>query len=107
VTNESGGPENRAGEERAPTLRPSPDVIARRMGQAAVLVHLGTNRIYEVNETGARIWELLQEGCDRRQLQARIVAEFDVDEATASQAIDALVEMLSAEGLIGGDEPGG
>ncbi len=47
------------------TSRPwrcSPDVTARRLGENIVLVHLGTDRIYELNPTAARIWELIQTG---------------------------------------------
>jgi hypothetical protein len=40
-------------------LRPEDDVVSRRLEDEVVLVHLRTNRIYKLNETGARLWELL------------------------------------------------
>ena len=40
-------------------LRPNPDVIARHLGDGAVLVHIPTNQVYELNHTGARVWELM------------------------------------------------
>jgi len=43
----------------ADSLKPAPEVLARRLPGGAVLVHMRTNRIFELNETGARIWELL------------------------------------------------
>ena len=37
-------------------------VFTRLDATEAVLLHLGTKRYYTLNETGARIWELLQHG---------------------------------------------
>ncbi len=77
----------------------SPDVIARRVGHSAVLIQLGTNRIYELNRTGARILELISDGCDRSQIQETILREFDVDAVQLASAVDDLLSLLSAEGL--------
>ena len=43
-------------------LRPNPEVIAKRLDQTTVLVDISTSRIFELNETGTRIWELLGQG---------------------------------------------
>ena len=47
----------------ASNLRPSPGVVARDMGGSAVLVHLESNRIFELNATGARVWSLFNKAC--------------------------------------------
>ena len=39
--------------------RPRADVVARRMGRTGVLVDLRSSRIFELNNTAARVWELL------------------------------------------------
>jgi hypothetical protein len=36
--------------------RPSADVVARRFEDVVVLLHIGTNKIYELNETAALLW---------------------------------------------------
>lgn len=79
-------------------LQPNPSVVSRRVGDGTVLVHLSTNRIFELNETGARIWELLTEGC--QTVAETISAEFQIDRAAAAQAVDRLIEQLRAEGLL-------
>jgi hypothetical protein len=37
-------------------VQPNRDVVARRLKDEIVLVHLRTNRIYSLNRTGARFW---------------------------------------------------
>ena len=84
----------------AAPLRPSPDVVSRSVGSAAVLIHLGTNRIFELNATGSRIWALLEQGLDRDAVCAHIRQEFDAPEAEAEQAVADLLAELTREQLI-------
>ena len=79
-------------------LQPSKDVVSRRLGDATVLVHLPTNRIFELNDTGARIWDLIAEGRD--DVAAVLTAEFPVDRAAADAAVENLVAQLRAERLL-------
>jgi len=79
-------------------LRPAADVIARRLGDSAVLIRLNTNRIYELNATGARVWELLSEGATRDQVVDVLGREFDEEDIGA--AVDELIGVLRAEGLV-------
>jgi len=79
-------------------LRPAADVIARRLGDSAVLIRLNTNRIYELNATGARVWELLSEGATRDQVVDALGREFD--EEGIGAAVDELIGVLRAEGLV-------
>ena len=82
-------------------LKPLPQVLARRMPGGTVIVHLESNRIFELNETGARVWELIGEGLERDQVVQRLVQEFAVDATRASTELDALVGDLVREGLLG------
>lgn len=82
-------------------LNPLPQVLARRMPGGTVLVHLESNRIFELNETGARVWELIGEGLERDQIVQRLVQEFAVDTTRASTELDGLVADLEREGLLG------
>lgn len=93
-----------AGNQKDLTPRPSPDVVAKRLGDSVVLVHMGTNRISELNRTGARLWELLTEGYDRAEIEERMLQEFDVNRAQLTAEIDALLSSLQAEGLVSFDD---
>ena len=82
-------------------LRPAPDVVSRRLDDEVVLVNLQTNRIYSLNSTGARFWELLAEGHDRAAIESRLLGEFEVAPERLSAEVDALLAALSQAGLIG------
>lgn len=81
-------------------LRPAGNVLARRLGDSAILIHLKTNRIYELNETGARVWELLAEDVPLQDVLARLHEEFEVDRETLLQDVTFLIGSLQTEGLL-------
>jgi len=81
-------------------LRPSPDVVARRLDLTGVLVHLPTNRIFELNETGIRIWELVAEGLEVERIARKVAQEFEVNDERANEEVQTLVSQLRNEGLL-------
>ena len=81
-------------------LRPSPEVISKRLDEATVLVHIPTNRIFELNETGTRVWELLGQGLDANTIVGFLVEEFDVDKARASNEVNDLLIQLRTKDLL-------
>ena len=85
----------------------SPQVVSSRLGDAGVLVHLQTNRIFEVNATGLRIWELAAGGRTLTEIEAVLRAEFDVEPERLRKELLVLVEELAREGLVHDDEPDG
>lgn len=80
--------------------RPHPDVIVQRMGEEVMLLHLESNRFFELNRTAARLWELLASGCNRAQLEQQMLQEFEVDPTQLAREIDGLLATLSAQELI-------
>jgi hypothetical protein len=89
----------------AEELRLSPDVMVRRMDDAAILIHLGTNGIFETNRTGARICELLLAGGTRDAIVRQLLEEFEIDEQTLEAQLGELLRRLSAEGMISAGDP--
>ncbi len=87
-------------QQQEPAGSPDPDVVARRIDSGTVLINLRTNKIYELNSTGTRIWELLGEGGDRTAIVEQLLQEFDVEADVAAQAVDDTVEQLEREGLL-------
>ena len=53
-----------------------------------------------LNDTGAFLWEKLQEETDEAALVAALLAEYDVDEATAKQAVANFVAKLNENGFL-------
>ena len=81
-------------------LRPNPDVIARHLGESAVLVHLPTNQVYELNHTGARVWDLIGEGMPFDQIVQTLAAEFDMDPGGVATDVTELIAWLRDEDLV-------
>lgn len=78
----------------------NPDVVHQRVGDEVVLVHLKTNQIFALNETGARFWDLYSAGGTRAEIEATMVAEFEVEPHMLAGEIDGLLAALAREGLI-------
>ena len=85
-------------------IRQSAQVVSSQLGDAGVLVHLRTNRIFEVNATGLRIWELAGQGRTLGEIEDTLCGEFDVDPARLRTELLDLVSDLSREGLLETDE---
>lgn len=83
----------------------SQDVVFRQLEDEAVLVHLGTNRIYSLNATGARFWELLASGLGRSEINAQLGREFEVSAEQLEKEIEALMSSLVSEGLVTVEQP--
>jgi Coenzyme PQQ synthesis protein D (PqqD) len=81
-------------------LRPDPDVLSKRLDHAAVLVHIATNRIFELNETGTRVWELVCQGLDADHIVRQLIDEFDVEPPRAAHELNELITQLRNEGLL-------
>jgi len=75
-------------------FRPSPDALATRVGDEIVLVHTGTDQIYVLNRTGARLWELLCADRDRGEIERRLLDEFEVAPAELASEVEALIGSL-------------
>jgi len=84
-------------------LKRKHDVISRPFGDAAVLVDLTTNQIFELNRTGYRIWELLEDRLDRAAIADVLQREFNVDRGRLELEIDELLSELRREKLLAED----
>ena len=86
-------------------IRQSAQVVSSRLGEGGVLVHLKTNRIFEVNATGLRIWELAAGGRTLDEIERTLQGEFDVPAERLRAEMLTLVEELFREGLVDDDDP--
>lgn len=90
---------------RRNVVRLNTDVITRDLGGGSVLVHLGTNRIYEANSTAGRVVTLLAEGRSLDEIYTILFGEYLADEATIRRDVDDLLRELGDEGLLDVDGP--
>jgi hypothetical protein len=83
-----------------PRVRPDTNVLAKRVDDEIVLVHLETNRIYELNRTAAFLWDALAAGSTQAELEERLALEFDVERDELAREIDELLRQFTSERLI-------
>ena len=72
-------------------------------GQTVVLPGgdvLDLNMMITLNETGAFLWERMNEETSVEALVAALLGEYDVDEKTAQQAVEAFVRKLYDYGFL-------
>lgn len=82
------------------TYQPSPNVVSTTLDEEAVLLDLDTRRYYSLNETGARIWELLADDQSLDAIAEAITTEWDVSEENARAHVERLLAELEEEGLV-------
>jgi hypothetical protein len=83
--------------------RLSTDVLTQHVEDATVIVHLGTNQIYELNGTAARLWDLLSQGCAPAEVIERLGQEYDVDKVSLAGEVENMMQSLVAQGLVVAD----
>jgi len=87
-------------------LRRSADAVSNRLGDGGVLVNLRTNRIFELNATGMRAWELIGEGSTVHEVERRLGDEFDGDAERVRLELAQLIGDLAREGLVDAESSG-
>jgi hypothetical protein len=77
-----------------------PNVLARRLGSSSVLVDLDSNKIYELNQTGAWLVERLAEGLDDSALPQALADAFEGSAGSMRADVERLLDELHAAGLV-------
>ena len=78
-------------------------ILREVAGQTVVLPTgdtLNLNMMITLNETGAFLWKQLENENDEAGLVAALLAEYDVDETTAKNAVEGFVAKLNENGFL-------
>jgi hypothetical protein len=78
----------------------SANQMASRVGDEVAILDLDRSTYYGLDPVGARIWELMQTPVSLSAVLDVLVAEFDVDDATARNDLLALVDELLETQLV-------
>lgn len=79
------------------------DVVAEVLDGEAVLLNLTTGVYFGLNETGTRVWQLLEAREDLRTVISRIADEFGVDRTAVETDVMRLVQDLVEKRLVVAD----
>ena len=75
-------------------------VVIDRLGDAMVAVQLGTDKIFDLNETAARLVELLGEGRTAGEAANVIAGEYDATAEAVRQDVVSTVSTLITESVL-------
>lgn len=86
-------------------MKIKPDFILKNIAGAYVVIPLRSaavnfNAVIKLSETGAFLWEKLSKGAEKDELVQALLAEYDVDEATASADVDRFISKLKEADLV-------
>ncbi len=82
-----------------------PNIVSRSIAGETILVPIRRNvgdmeSIYTLNETAARIWELIDGRRSLAEIHQQMVSEFDIEPAQAEQDLLELVGELLGQGAL-------
>ena len=78
----------------------APQAVFADVPGGGVVLHTGTKRYYSLNQTGARIWALLEAGGDPDATAEVVATEYDIPVIEAVKAVSDLVVGLVNAGLL-------
>ncbi len=86
-------------------MKIKPGYMLRKVVDVYVIVGIGDetyapNQIMSLNETGAYLWRILENGAEREQLAESLAGEYDIDTKTAAADVDAFLASLRDKALI-------
>lgn len=78
--------------------------ILRKVGGQNIVVAVGSasesfNGMLKVNEIGAMLWQLIDEGADEEALVKAVTDKYEVDSAKAAEDVKKFTQKLICEGF--------
>jgi hypothetical protein len=81
-------------------VRVPQEVVARRVGEETVMLHLANGTYYALDPVGARAWQVLEQGKTLSEACDVLEAEYDVPRAQLERDVLDLVDSLASHGLV-------
>ena len=78
----------------------APDVLFEAFNEEGVIVDMDGEKVFELNQTGARTVELIAGGHSVDEILSALLEEYSADRAAMKEEISALVQSLLDRGLI-------
>ena len=76
------------------------EALVATLSDGAVLLNLQTKRYFSLNETGTRIWEMVQQTAEEEAIIATLLNEYDVEEPMARSEVRRILDELIEAQLI-------
>lgn len=89
-----------AHDHREVSYQKKSEVSCAELDEGAILLDLNTKYYYNLNETGLRIWQSLDEMSYISEIAGKIVEEYEVEKDSAVRSVKRILEELQKEGLV-------
>jgi hypothetical protein len=76
------------------------EALVATLSDGAVLLNLQTKRYFSLNETGTRIWEMVQQSADENAIVSTLLGEYEVEESMARSEVRRILDELIEAQLI-------
>lgn len=84
----------------APAIVVNSEVVARTVGDEAILLDLSTGTYFTLNPVGTVVWRGLEDGHSVDEIVSNVLSEFDAVESVVREDVRALLDDLTATGLV-------
>jgi len=81
-------------------IRLSDEVVTREVGGEVMLLDLASGTYFGLNAVGGRFWQLLEDGKSPAEAREALLTEYDVSAEVLDADLEALLQELSANGLV-------
>lgn len=78
----------------------NPEIVYRTIDQEAILVDSRQGMVTVLNQTGSRIWQMLDGKTDYNRMVEIIADEFDVDANTAREDVKQFIDSLTENNMV-------
>lgn len=78
----------------------TPDTLINQVGEESVLLNLGSEMYFGLDEIGTSMWQALTSSGTIQQAYESLLNEYDVEESRLRQDLSDLIEKLVANGLV-------
>jgi hypothetical protein len=81
-------------------LRRSEEIVARPVEGGAILVNLESGKVWQLNKTGADVWDLLDGQRTLNAVVDQLALRYGVSSETAKRDVVAMASTMLKEGLL-------
>lgn len=82
------------------TITLSPDVISQEVSGETVLLDLGSENYFGLDEVGTRIWQLIEQTGNLQAVFDTMLEEYEVEEEQLHEDLENLIGEVSKIGLV-------
>ena len=81
-------------------IRISDDIVYREVDGSIVTLSLASGEYVGLDAVGSHIWRLIEQDGRRESIRRGLLAEFDLDDQTCDDELNAFLSMLTARKLV-------